>query len=187
MSFLAPINPGLAKLPYRITCSELHMRHFASTNLKNLVMGTSWPIKLDDISPIEWWRTMPADLLGDVPHLILRETVDRICVTQDNQWLSAMRGDAAASIAIAVVAMPIDQITLEVDLVMTILTICALDGSADATLALAHILYRVELHHPFAQELSLSWLVTNLRCACSEQKQPITMRYGSNNSIVQAA
>ena len=119
---------------------------------------------------------------GDAPHLILRATLDKICVTQGHQWLSAMRGDAAASIATAVAAMTIDQITLEVDLVMTILTICALDGSADATLALAHILYRVELHHPFAQELSLSWLVTNLRCACSVQKQPIAMRYGSNNS-----
>lgn len=92
------------------------------------------------------------------------------------EWLAAMRGDAAASIAIAVEAMPIDQVTPEVDLTMTILTLFALDGDADAALALSHILHRVSLDHPRAQELAISWLMLNLRRALSANRHSAEAR-----------
>ena len=121
-----------------------------------------WPFNLGDVTPLEWWRTMPADHLGDVERLHLGATLEKICVMKDHQWLSALRGDAAASIAIAIGAMPIDQVTLEVDLAMSALMLCALDGSAGAALVLSHILRRTALDHPFAEDLSASWLVFNL-------------------------
>ena len=58
--------------------------------------------------------------------------------------------------------MPIDLITLEVDLAMTALLLHALDSSAGAALVLAHVLRRAPLDHPFAKELSVSWLMLNL-------------------------
>lgn len=121
-----------------------------------------WPFNLGDVTPLEWWRTMPADHLGDVQRLYLRATVEKVCVMKDHQWLSALRGDAAASIAIALGAMPIDQVTLRVDLAMSALALCALEGNAGAALVLAHILRRTELGHPFGKDLSASWLVLNL-------------------------
>jgi hypothetical protein len=68
-----------------------------------------------DTSPLAWWRTMPADLLGDAERLLLRDTIGKVDVLKGHEWVSAMRGDAAASIKIALGALPISTITLEVD------------------------------------------------------------------------
>jgi hypothetical protein len=123
---------------------------------------TLWPFHLSDVTPLAWWRTMPADHLGTVELIQLRATMDKISVMKDRQWLAALRGDAPASIAIAIGVMPIDQVTLEVDLSMSALALCALDGSAGAALVLSHILRRTPLDHPFGRDLAASWLVLNL-------------------------
>ena len=124
--------------------------------------SSSWPFDAADVTPLEWWRTMPADHLGDVQLIHLRDTMQKIGVMKDHQWLSALQGNAAASIAIAIGALPIDQITLEVDLAMSALTLCALEGSAGAALVLAHILRRTPLEHPFGKDIVVSWLAHNL-------------------------
>jgi len=121
-----------------------------------------WPFHLSDVTPLAWWRTMPADHLGDVELTQLRATMENISVMKDYQWLSALRGDAPASIAIAIAAMPIDRVTLEVDLAMSALALCALEGSAGAALVLSHILRLTPLDHPFGRDLAASWLVLNL-------------------------
>jgi hypothetical protein len=121
-----------------------------------------WPFNLGDVTPLEWWRTMPANHLGDVQRLHLSATLEKIWVMKDRQWLSALRGDAAASIAIAIGAMPIDQVTVEVDLAMSALALCALEGSAGAAVVLAHVVKRTALDHPFGKDLSASWLALNL-------------------------
>ena len=140
---------------------------------------SSWPWSPEDFSPIEWWRCLPADLLGDAQHLLLRATLDKICVMKGREWLSAMRGDDAASIAIAVEMFPITKITLEVDLAMTVLMLGALDGNAAAALVLSQLLDRAPLEHLFAKELSVSWLVLNLRRALNASKQPDKAGSGS--------
>lgn len=125
-------------------------------------MQSPWPFNLGDVTPLEWWRTMPADHFGSEQHLLLRATLEKICVMNGHQWLSALRGDAAASIAIAIGALPIDQVTLEVDLAMSALALCALEGSAGVALVLSHILRRTAFDHPFGKDLSASWLTLNL-------------------------
>lgn len=130
-----------------------------------------WPFNLDDVTPLEWWRTMPADHLGDVERRHLRATLEKICVLKDHQWLSASQGDAAASIAIALGAMPIDRITLEVELAMSALALCALESSAGAALVLSHILRRTPLDHPFGRDISASWLALNLCRALKTKRQ----------------
>lgn len=122
---------------------------------------SSWPFSTMDTSPLAWWRTMPADLLGDVEHLLLRETIGKVGVLKGREWVSAMRGDAPTSIAIALDALPINTVTLEVDLAMTSLMSSALGGSAAAALVLSQVLQRCPLEHPFGKELSVSWLVFN--------------------------
>ncbi len=131
---------------------------------------SSWPFSQDDVTPLEWWRTMPADHLGDAQLSHLRATVAKISVMKDRQWLSALQGDAAASIAIAIEAMPIDQITLEIDLAMSSLALSALDGSAGAALVLSHILRQTPLEHPFGREISVSWLALNLHRALNAKR-----------------
>jgi hypothetical protein len=133
--------------------------------------SSSWPFRTMDTSPLAWWRTMPADLLGDAEQLLLRDTIGKVGVLKGREWVSAMRGDAPASIAIALEALPISTVTLEVDLAMTLLMSSALGGSAAAALVLSQVLQRCALEHPFGKELSVSWLVFNLRRAMAGKAQ----------------
>jgi hypothetical protein len=56
---------------------------------------------------------------------------------------------------------------------MSALTVGALGGNAAAALLLSHILRQTPLDHPFARELSVSWLVLNLQRAL-EKKRHVT-------------
>jgi hypothetical protein len=152
-----------------------HSPHVESSATSDCWEPTAWPIRLDDVTPLEWWRTMPANHLGEGPQCVLREMLDKVSLVKRRQWLSAMRGDAATSIAVAIEVMPINRITLEVDLMMTALMVCALDGNSGAVLVLAHILHRAPLDHPFGQELSISWLALNFRRARHMQKRPVAV------------
>jgi hypothetical protein len=105
---------------------------------------------------------MPADKLGEAEQGALRAVLRKISLLEGPEWLAAMRGDAAASVAIAIAMVPIGTITLEVDLAMSVLMSNALAGNAAATLVLSHLLRHTTLDHPFAAELSVSWLVLNL-------------------------
>lgn len=126
---------------------------------------SSWPFNPGDVSPLQWWRTMPADHLGDAQHLLLRATLEKICVIKGHTWLASLHGDAATSIALAFGSLPITELTLDADLAMSSLTVSALGGNAGSVLVLSHILRLTPLDHPFARELSVSWLVLNLRRA----------------------
>jgi hypothetical protein len=152
------------------TAPAVAHEHFPSPHVTDNFVPSSWPWGPDDFSPIEWWRSLPADHLGDAQQLMLRATLDKICVMNGREWLSAMHGDAAASIAIAVEMFPITEVTLEVDLAMTVLMFGALDGNAAAAVVLSQLLGRAPLDHPFAKELSVSWLVLNLRRALNASK-----------------
>lgn len=126
---------------------------------------SSWPFRPDDISPLQWWRTMPADYLGDAQHLLLRATMEEICLIEGREWLAGLHNDAATSIAIVLGALPITELSLEIDLTMSALMVSALSGNAGSVQVLSHILRLAPLDHPFARELSVSWLILNLRRA----------------------
>lgn len=148
---------------------------------------SSWPFRPEDVTPLAWWRTMPADLLGDAEHLLLRDVIGKIGVLKGREWISAMRGDAAASVEIALATLPISTVTLEVDLAMTTLTLVALGGNAAAALVLSQVLQRVSLDHPFAKELSVSWLGFNLRRVMGATKQPVKLRARKNDAVTRDA
>ncbi len=98
-----------------------------------------------------------------------------------------MRGDAAASVEIARGTLPISIITLEVDLAMTVLTLVALGGNAAAALVLSQVLQSVSLDHPFAKELSVSWLGFNLRRVMGATKPPVRLRTRRNGAVLRIA
>jgi hypothetical protein len=148
---------------------------------------SSWPFRPEDVTPLAWWRTMPADLLGDAEHLLLREMIGKIGVLKGREWISAMRGDAAASVEIALGILPISSVTLEVDLAMTVLTLVALGGNAGCALVLSQVLQSVCLDHPFAKELSVSWLGFNLRRAMDAKKPPVRLRTRRNGAVMRNA
>ena len=126
---------------------------------------------------------MPADHLGDAQVSHLRATVAKISVMKDHQWLSALQGDAAASIAVVIGAMPIVQTTLEVDVAMSSLTLSALDGSAAAALVLSHVLRRAPLDHPFGREISVSWLALNLHRTLNSKGRLTKLQFSSKKLL----
>lgn len=86
----------------------------------------------------------------NVPEHMLRQQADATLVT-------------TAAITTALALMPIEETTLEVDLAMTTVVRGALDGDAVAALVLSHVMGHAALDHPFATELSPSWLAHHLR------------------------
>ncbi|ACE99688.1 hypothetical protein Rpal_1148 [Rhodopseudomonas palustris TIE-1] len=129
-----------------------------------------WPFNAGNTSPLSWWRTMPAQCLHEAERVLLRDTLSKIAVLGGCEWVGAMRGDPAASIAVAVEVMPIANITLQVDLALSAVLLNALDGNAAAVLMLSHVLRHTPLDHPFGKELAVSWMVSNLRGAIKTRK-----------------
>lgn len=141
-----------------------------------------------DVSPLQWWRTTPADQLSDAQHLLLWATLQNIATFTGRQWLACLHEDAAACIRIALRSLgtlPITEIALEVDLAMSFLMASALGGNAGSALVLSHILRRVPIDHPFARKLSVSWLELNLRRAleakATKEGQALKTRHAPAN------
>lgn len=123
--------------------------------------STAWPFSRRDASPLAWWRTLPCELFREAENLVLHATLGQI---------RPMIGNPAATIAEAFDLMPIAEVTLEFDIVMSTLIVSAMNGDAAAALVWSYAIRHTRLDHPFAAELSVSWLAENdlraLPCRC---------------------
>jgi hypothetical protein len=130
-----------------------------------------WPFKADDISPLAWWRTLPSEALRDTERLLLLATLEQIDVLHGgDDFTAALEGDPSAAIGIAFSLMPIEEMTLKVDIAMTALLRCAFGRNAAAALVLAQVLGLTDLGYPFATELAGSWLAYGRRCSDNPRK-----------------
>jgi hypothetical protein len=141
----------------------------------------AWPFNPDDTSPLAWWRTLPPDRLGEAEALLVNTTLDSIDVMHGGDVAIALRGTVAAAVAVALALMPIAEVTLEVDLAMTAVLRAALAGDGPAALVLAHVLGHAEIGHPFATELSASWLT------CHPRHYPAKRRFTKQEARLLAA
>lgn len=125
-----------------------------------------WPFSREYTSPIAGWRTLPAHLFGDAEHVHLHKTLEAIAaLAVKEDFIAAMRGNPAAALRAVLVLIPITAVTLELDIAMTAVLRCALDGDLNASLVLAHLLGRSELHEVTANELAASWFSHHRRAA----------------------
>ena len=85
-------------------------------------------------------------------------------------FAAALKGDPAAAIGVAFSLMPVEEMTLKVDIAMTALLRCVLERNAAAALVLAQILGLSDLGHPYAIELAASWLAYGKRSSESPLK-----------------
>ncbi|MCK1782766.1 MULTISPECIES: hypothetical protein [unclassified Bradyrhizobium] len=130
-----------------------------------------WPFKADDTTPLAWWRTLPSDAFGNAERLILLATLESIDVLHSgDDCAAAMKGDPAAAIGFAFSLMPINDMTLQVDIAMTALLRCALERNAAAALVLAQVTGLTDLGHPYAIEIAASWLVHG-RCSSDNPRK----------------
>jgi hypothetical protein len=118
-----------------------------------------WPFRAEDYSPLAWWRLLPPDAFRDAERLLLVATLRRIRVLHGGDDLAAaMRGDAAATIGAALCLMPIEEVTMTIDITMTALMRTALDGNAGCSLVMAQVIGLTDVGHELAAELAASWL-----------------------------
>lgn len=130
-----------------------------------------WPFKAEDACPLAWWRTLPSDAFGEAERLMLLETLESIDVLHGgDDFAAALKGDPAAAIGVAFSLMPIEEMTLQVDIAMTALLRIVLERNAAAALVLAQVLGLTDLGHPYAIELAASWLAYGKRCSDSPRK-----------------
>jgi hypothetical protein len=118
-----------------------------------------WPFGAENYSPLAWWRRLPPDAFRDAERLLLIATLGRITVLHsDKDLAAALKGDQASAIAVALSLMPVEEITLQVDITMTALMRIALDCNAAAALVMAQVIGLIDVGHELASELADSWM-----------------------------
>jgi hypothetical protein len=133
--------------------------------------GDPWPFKAEHTSPLTWWRRLPSDAFRDAERLLLLATLEGITVLHGgDNFTAALRGDAAATIGAAFSVMPVEEMTLQVDIAMTALLRCALERNAAAALVLAQVLGLTDLGHSLGTELAASWFTHGLRHSADPPK-----------------
>jgi hypothetical protein len=130
-----------------------------------------WPCKAETCSPLTWWRQLPPEAFSDTERLQLVNTIKRIGILRGGADIAAaMRGDAAAAIGAVLDLMPVDEMTLQVDITMTALICAALDGNAAGALVVAQVIGLTDLGHELNIELAAAWLAHGKRHSAEPDK-----------------
>jgi hypothetical protein len=130
-----------------------------------------WPFKREEHSALAWWRTFAADSFHDADREHLLMMLRRVSILRgDEELATALHGAADAAIGAALATMPIDKITLQVDIAMTALLSVALNRNGAASLVMAQVIGLTDLAHPFAMELAGSWLSYGMRHSTAPDK-----------------
>ena len=132
---------------------------FSDKNSAPPKRSAPWPFRAGSFSPLAWWRLLPPDAFRDAERLLLATALQGISVLHGADNLAAaMRGDAAAAIDTALGLLPVDEITLQVDITMTALMNIALDGNAACSLVMAQVIGLTDVGHELTTELAACWL-----------------------------
>lgn len=160
----------------------------AITNIDRIAWSTKrsshqhWPLKAQNTSPLQWWRTLPADEFRDAEQLLLLATLKRIRVLRGGDDLkAALGGDTGAAIDVAFTLMPIETFTLEGDIAMTALARCAIERNAAAALVLAQIIGLTDFDHGLGMVLAGSWYAHGRRYSSEPSK------FGEAGAVLLAA
>jgi hypothetical protein len=110
---------------------------------------------------LSYWRKLSAEAFrGEV--LAEIATVATTLSSMSPTWKKAAAGDAGLASALALRIVTPGKTGLEVDLVMTVLLVCALEN-AGAALVLSHVLSTAPIEAELRGSLASSWLEHNAR------------------------
>ena len=114
-------------------------------------------------SPLGWWRLLPADAYRAADHLRIGAALDEVAIALASSRIApALGGDPDAAIALVLALMPIKTRSLEVDIAMTAVLRCVLDGDLRCALVLGHVIDRADLDPVHAANLCASWFEFHL-------------------------
>jgi len=120
-------------------------------------------------NPLASWRTFRAlDFsLHDVK--AMRALLAKTTLLGQPKWAAAVGGDGLAAVAVAISFIPAPQITQSLDLAMTALTACAIEGDPGAAIVASNILRHLPGATPRHHQIATSWMVSNL-ATCASRK-----------------
>src|SRR3974390_2620761 len=116
------------------------------------------------IPPFTWWRMLPANAFRPAARLRIGAALDELASAfATSRSVPALKGDPDAAIALVLSLMPIKARSAAVDVAMSAVLRCVLDGDLRAALVLGHVIDRADLDPVHAANLCASWFEFRLR------------------------
>jgi hypothetical protein len=117
------------------------------------------PVTIPFQHPLSWWRMLRADEFKKAYVGVARYFLTKSAIIGEPHWFLGAEGDEAIAIGVALRAQRNKGDTLvSVDLAMSAVLCCALEGSIAATLLMSSVLKRRSDVDPRCKVLSDSWL-----------------------------
>lgn len=114
--------------------------------------------------PLSWWRTRSADEFNKIDVAIARAVLTRSAIIGEPHWHLGAAGDPAVAIGVALrVQKRSGEKLILLDVAMTAVLCCAVEGDATAAVLLSGILKQRSASDPFYANLSDTWLVNKRR------------------------
>lgn len=123
------------------------------------------------IYPLSLWRTLRAAQFEAADLTAIRVLLAKLALLGRSKWRDAVAGDAPAAIAVALSFLPIDNVTRQVDVAMTALVRCAIEGDLAAAIVIANILRNLPGSTPLHRQIATSWFVSNLAMASARTRK----------------
>jgi hypothetical protein len=114
------------------------------------------------IYPLSLWRTLRADEFEATDLAAIRGLLANTVLLGQPKWRGAVAGDVPSAVAVAVSFMPVNKITVQVDIAMTALIRCAAEGDFAAAIVAANILRNLPAAMRLHRRIATSWFVSNL-------------------------
>jgi hypothetical protein len=114
------------------------------------------------IYPLSLWRTLRADEFEANELAAIKGLLANTVLLGQPKWRGAVAGDVPSAVAVAVSFMPVDTITVQVDIAMTALIRCAAEGDFAAAIVAANILRNLPGAMRLHRRIATSWFVSNL-------------------------
>ena len=114
------------------------------------------------IYPLSLWRTLRANEFEASDLAAIEGLLANTVLLGQPKWRGAVAGDVPSAVAVAVSFMPVDEITVQVDIAMTALIRCAAEGDFAAAIVAANILRNLPGAMRLHRRIATSWFVSNL-------------------------
>lgn len=133
-----------------------------STTLANCSASSNKIVPLATIAPQDLWRTTPAGHCSQSDIGRIRGLLQDVAILGDPRWREAASGDPAAAIGIAMgICDPEDGPSPLLDLVMSALFACVIEGDPAARLVFGNLVRRADwLDHVEVEPVDLVRLMT---------------------------
>jgi hypothetical protein len=115
------------------------------------------------------WRTLRALDFSFHDLTSMRALLAKTTLLGQPKWAAAVAGDGPAAVAVAISFIPAEEITMSMDLAMTALIACAIEGDPGAAIVASNILRHLPDATPRHHQIAASWFVSNL-ATCAFRK-----------------